>query len=74
MPDTTPPSSEVPAAEQQPPIVEQPPTIEEPPEQMATREEQPSIEVAQQEVSLEEGIEEELIIEDFTIDGICGVY
>ena len=26
------------------------------------------------EVVLEEEIEEELIIEDFTIDGICGVY
>lgn len=74
MPDTTPSSSEVPAAEQQPPIGEQPPTIEEPPGQMGTREGQHSIEVAQQEVSLEEEIEEELIIEDFTIDGICGVY
>lgn len=28
----------------------------------------------QQDPPLEEGIEEELIIEDFTIDGICGVY
>lgn len=28
----------------------------------------------QQEMPLEDGIEEELIIEDFTIDGICGVY
>jgi mycofactocin precursor len=28
----------------------------------------------QEEVPLEDGIEEELIIEDFTIDGICGVY
>lgn len=74
MSDTTPPSSEVPAAEQQPPIVEQSPTIEEPPEQMGAGEGQPSIKVAQQEVSLEEEIEEELIIEDFTIDGICGVY
>ena len=27
-----------------------------------------------QDLPLEEGIEEELIIEDFTIDGICGVY
>ncbi len=35
---------------------------------------QPSIKVAEQEVSLEEEIEEELIIEDFTIDGICDVY
>ena len=26
------------------------------------------------ELALEEEIEEELIIEDFTIDGICGVY
>ena len=26
------------------------------------------------ELTLEEEIEEELIIEDFTIDGICGVY
>lgn len=28
----------------------------------------------QDEFLLEEAIEEELIIEDFTIDGICGVY
>ena len=27
-----------------------------------------------EESTLEEEIEEELIIEDFTIDGICGVY
>jgi mycofactocin precursor len=29
---------------------------------------------SQEELLLEDGIEEELIIEDFTIDGICGVY
>ena len=29
---------------------------------------------AQEEPLLEDGLEEELIIEDFTIDGICGVY
>ena len=29
---------------------------------------------AQEELLLEDGLEEELIIEDFTIDGICGVY
>lgn len=29
---------------------------------------------ASDDTSLEEDIEEELIIEDFTIDGICGVY
>ena len=28
----------------------------------------------QEEMPLEDGLEEELIIEDFTIDGICGVY
>ncbi len=27
-----------------------------------------------EDVPLEDEIEEELIIEDFTIDGICGVY
>jgi mycofactocin precursor len=29
---------------------------------------------SQEELQLEDGLEEELIIEDFTIDGICGVY
>lgn len=28
----------------------------------------------QEELLPEDGLEEELIIEDFTIDGICGVY
>ena len=30
--------------------------------------------LSQEELLLEDGLEEELIIEDFTIDGICGVY
>lgn len=30
--------------------------------------------LSEQDESLEEEFEEELIIEDFTIDGICGVY
>ena len=30
--------------------------------------------LSQEEMPLEDGLEEELIIEDFTIDGICGVY
>ena len=29
---------------------------------------------AEDELALDEDFEEELIIEDFTIDGICGVY
>ncbi|HEX6478844.1 MAG TPA: mycofactocin precursor MftA [Ktedonobacteraceae bacterium] len=29
---------------------------------------------SQEELLPEDGLEEELIIEDFTIDGICGVY
>lgn len=38
-------------------------------------EETPAIPAApSEEELLEDGIEEELIIEDFTIDGICGVY
>jgi mycofactocin precursor len=32
------------------------------------------LEVQAGEIPVEEEIEEELIIEDFTIDGICGVY
>lgn len=43
-----------------------------PPEQaQAHIPEQPA---PQDALALEEEIEEELIIEDFTIDGICGVY
>jgi len=30
--------------------------------------------LSQEELQMEDGLEEELIIEDFTIDGICGVY
>jgi mycofactocin precursor len=45
---------------------------EDPPEQaQAHIPEQPA---PQDALALEEEIEEELIIEDFTIDGICGVY
>jgi mycofactocin precursor len=46
------------------PIIEQAPVPEE------TTEQTPTLD----ELALEEEIEEELIIEDFTIDGICGVY
>ncbi len=33
----------------------------------------PTPEILEEEIELEE-LDEELIIEDFTIDGICGVY
>lgn len=46
------------------PVIEQTPMVEE------TTEQTPTLD----EPALEEEIEEELIIEDFTIDGICGVY
>jgi mycofactocin precursor len=46
-------------------------TIAEPTPIIAETTEQAS---ATDEHTLEEEIEEELIIEDFTIDGICGVY
>ncbi|GAC1398482.1 MAG: hypothetical protein NVS4B12_13420 [Ktedonobacteraceae bacterium] len=36
-------------------------------------EETPTIDETSEELELEE-LDEELIIEDFTIDGICGVY
>jgi mycofactocin precursor len=62
MPDTTLPSTTVtePSASTTEPFL-----TEETPEVPASLQEQ---------VPLEDGIEEELIIEDFTIDGICGVY
>nr|HET6902184.1 mycofactocin precursor MftA [Ktedonobacteraceae bacterium] len=46
------------------------PVMEESGEQPASLDTAPSSE----ELPLEDEIEEELIIEDFTIDGICGVY
>jgi len=46
------------------PITEPTPTTEETTEQAPTTD----------DIFLDEEIEEELIIEDFTIDGICGVY
>jgi len=46
------------------PFIEQAPTAEETTQQAPTCD----------EPTMEEEIEEELIIEDFTIDGICGVY
>jgi len=46
------------------PVIEQTPMLEETTQQASTCD----------EPVLEEEIEEELIIEDFTIDGICGVY
>jgi mycofactocin precursor len=36
--------------------------------------ENPTSEESTDVIELDEEIEEELIIEDFTIDGICGVY
>jgi mycofactocin precursor len=62
MPDTTLPSITVtePSA-----LTTEPFLTEETPEVPAS---------LQEEAPLEDGIEEELIIEDFTIDGICGVY
>ena len=46
------------------PVIEQTPMVEEKTQQAPILD----------EPALEEEIEEELIIEDFTIDGICGVY
>jgi mycofactocin precursor len=46
------------------------PTIEQISMVEETTEQTPTLD----ELALEEEIEEELIIEDFTIDGICGVY
>ena len=46
------------------------PVMEESGEQLASLDTAPPSE----DVPLEDEIEEELIIEDFTIDGICGVY
>jgi mycofactocin precursor len=66
MPDTIPPINEAPAAES-PAATEGTPTTPE------TQETSETISV-QPETPLEVEIEEELIIEDFTIDGICGVY
>ena len=65
MPDTTLPSNTV--LENEITVTEWPaPTLVSPMPEEAL----PS----QEELPLEDGIEEELIIEDFTIDGICGVY
>lgn len=65
MPDTTLPSNIV--SENEITVTEPPaPTLE-----PLMTEETPS---QQEEMLPEDGIEEELIIEDFTIDGICGVY
>ncbi|HZU68882.1 MAG TPA: mycofactocin precursor MftA [Ktedonobacteraceae bacterium] len=64
LPNITDPEKEVVMSEPVAPASELPVTEERP-------EAPPS---SQEEVTLEDGIEEELIIEDFTIDGICGVY
>lgn len=52
------------------PEQEQLPTMEEDEAQQATLD----TALPSEELPLEDEIEEELIIEDFTIDGICGVY
>ena len=65
MPDTTLPSHTVAANEitvTEAPVLTLVPTM---PEEAL---------LSQEEMLLEDGLEEELIIEDFTIDGICGVY
>jgi len=59
---TTSPTSELPAIEQ---------SLTTQADPSAQQEKQP---VVQDTLVPEEEIEEELIIEDFTIDGICGVY
>jgi len=73
MPDTTLPSTTVSENETAVPELSALPTepsmAEETPEGMTETPPSP-----QEEVLPEDGIEEELIIEDFTIDGICGVY
>lgn len=68
MPDTTPHGTTVSQDEN---------TVTEPSAltaQLVPTEEAPEIPAPLGEVPLEDWIEEELIIEDFTIDGICGVY
>lgn len=60
MPDITFPTSDVPSPEQ-PPLAE---------ESVEMTGQTPTLD----DVAPEEEIGEELIIEDFTIDGICGVY
>ena len=51
------------------------PTSEAPlPEESSQLEETLSETPSEDELALDEEFEEELIIEDFTIDGICGVY
>ncbi len=75
MPDTTLPTSEALASEQ-------PTNTEETLKTLETRENPAAlegnsefiVEMPEPEAPIEEEIEEELIIEDFTIDGICGVY
>ena len=72
MPDTTLPTNEATAPEQLEATEETPETLtalgtQETPETLVDTPVQP-------EAALEAEIEEELIIEDFTIDGICGVY
>ncbi len=52
------------------PVAEQSPTTE---EQIEAETGTPELASTTDDVT-EEEIEEELIIEDFTIDGICGVY
>lgn len=65
MPDTTFPSNTIPANEIT--LSESPA----PPSEPSMIEEALTL---QEELLLADGLEEELIIEDFTIDGICGVY
>lgn len=43
-------------------------------EDISLLEETPPATSSEEELELDEEFEEELIIEDFTIDGICGVY
>jgi len=56
------------------PEEEQQPVMEESGEQLASLDTALPSESESEVVPLEDEIEEELIIEDFTIDGICGVY
>jgi mycofactocin precursor len=64
LPNITDPEKEAAVSEPAAPVAELPLTEEDPEAPLSS----------QEEITLEDGIEEELIIEDFTIDGICGVY
>ena len=71
---TTLPNDEVNTTVEPLPGQEQLPVIAGSEEQSASPDTALSTEALLEDLPLEDEIEEELIIEDFTIDGICGVY